>query len=70
MLRYSHCLQMGAHVTKSRNGADLVLDHDPPLTEAEREMARQGDRRAVDDIYRVGYLCATCHGWKHGATTQ
>jgi hypothetical protein len=41
------------------NGAHLHLDHDPPLTPAERS-----DRRIVCDPQRVGFLCASCHAHK------
>lgn len=50
----SHCKAEGR-----LNGRHLHLDHDPPLTDAERR-----DRRAVEDPTRVGFLCRECHGAK------
>ena len=50
------------------NGFDLELDHEPPLTQAEREAAARGDRRAFDDPKRVGFLCSTCHKAKGDGT--
>jgi len=49
------------------NGEALHLDHEPPLTEAERQDALFGDRRAVDDEKRVGWLCSECHRLKTSA---
>ena len=37
----------------------LHLDHDPPLTDAERQV-----ESAVCDPKRVGFLCETCHNAK------
>ena len=50
----SRCAEEGRIVTD-----DLHLDHEPPLTEAERE-----DVRAVCDKDRVQLLCASCHSAK------
>ena len=41
------------------NAKRLELDHDPPLTEAEK-----GIRRVVCDVRRVGWLCRSCHSAK------
>jgi hypothetical protein len=41
------------------NDRQLHLDHDPPLRDAERR-----DRRAVEDRFRVGLLCRSCHSAK------
>lgn len=38
--------------------ARLRLDHDPPLTAAERESK---DRRVIEDPMRCGWLCESCH---------
>lgn len=40
-------------------GDDLQLDHEPPLTEAERQQPR-----AVCDPRRVQFLCRACHARK------
>jgi hypothetical protein len=56
---HSRCHQDGL-----QNGHDLHLDHEPPLSEAEREAARHGDRRAVDDAMRCSFLCRSCHASK------
>lgn len=37
----------------------LHVDHDPPLTQAER-----ADRSIVEDVTRVGLLCRACHARK------
>lgn len=58
-LPYSRCRQEGRV-----NGANLHLDHEPPLTQAEREAAVRGDRRAVDNPLRCALLCASCHSAK------
>ena len=50
----SECMAEGR-----RNATDLVLDHTPPLTMAER-----GNPRAVCDTTRVQVLCSTCHATK------
>ncbi len=42
----------------------LHLDHEPPLTQAERAAAIAGDRRAMDDPLRVQLLCAADHSAK------
>jgi hypothetical protein len=52
----SECQALGRITTRG-----LELDHAPALTEAERQAAIQGDRRAVDDPFRVQWLCSDCH---------
>ncbi len=47
----SACLADGRETVR-----DLVIDHTPPLTDAERH-----DARAVCDRQRVQVLCAECH---------
>ncbi len=41
------------------NGDTLHLDHEPPLTDAERK-----DRHAVCDRRRIVLLCSSCHSLK------
>ena len=57
--RFSLCTANG-----EMNSHRLELDHEPPLTDAERARAVQGDRSAFDDPRRVGFLCAACHKHK------
>ena len=54
--QFSRCHQDGLFTSSG-----LQLDHEPPLTQAERERARHGDRSAIDDPLRVGFLCGVCH---------
>jgi hypothetical protein len=58
-LPYSQCRQRGL-----LTGTNLHLDHEPPLTSAERQAAVRGDRSAVDNPLRVALLCAACHSAK------
>jgi hypothetical protein len=51
---FSQCAQEGRLTVDA-----LHLDHEPPLTEAER-----GRRAAVEDPRRVGFLCPSCHSRK------
>jgi 5-methylcytosine-specific restriction endonuclease McrA len=53
----SECAALGRIVLEG-----LELDHDPPLTEAERL-----DPAAVCDPRRVGFLCKSCHTRKTNA---
>jgi hypothetical protein len=41
--------------------ANLHLHHEPELSQAERQAAVLGDRRAVDDPQRIVALCKSCH---------
>ncbi len=54
--RYSRC-----KAERIENGAGLHLHHEPALTDLERAAAIAGDRRAVDDPDRCGFLCRACH---------
>ena len=56
---YSQCAAQGLVVDRSADGTDLHVDHDPPLTDAERQ-----NSRAVCDLHRVGLLCKSCHNRK------
>lgn len=52
--RYSRCLKQGI-----TNVDELHLDHEPPLTPAERK-----DPSAIRNPNRVGFLCRSCHSAK------
>jgi hypothetical protein len=56
----STCKAQGRLVARSRDGTDLHLHHDPPLTDEERK-----NPRIVCDPLRVGYLCADDHRRAH-----
>lgn len=56
----SLCKQQGRLTFTANNGQDLHYDHEPPLTEQERQRARTGDRSAFDDPLRIQLLCRDC----------
>lgn len=58
--RWSRCLEQQGWL----NDRQLHLDHEPPLTEAER-----ANPKAVLDARRVGFLCQSCHAAKTMAQT-
>lgn len=45
-------------------GDDIHLDHEPPLTDAERARSRAGDHAIVCDATRIQLLCGNCHATK------
>lgn len=55
----SRCRAEGRLVERNPDGSDLHVDHDPPLTDAERS-----DWRKVCDVHRVGLLCKSDHAVK------
>lgn len=55
----SQCRADGHLTFTSSDGSALHLDHEPPLTDAERQ-----NRAAVCDPMRVRLLCASCHSGK------
>lgn len=55
----SQCQAKGLVTMASDDGSDLALDHEPPLSDAERR-----DLRAVCDPHRIQLLCRSCHSAK------
>jgi len=55
----SACQAAGLFVFTSADGSSMHLDHEPPLTDAERH-----DARAVCNERRVQLLCQACHASK------
>lgn len=61
----SHCQQQGWLTFHSADGSSLHFDHEPPLTDAERN-----ERSKVCDARRIQLLCAACHAAKTARQTQ
>lgn len=56
---YSQCRAAGLHVFDRLN-----LDHEPPITDAERALPTYERNQVMCDPSRVGYLCSDCHSAK------
>lgn len=57
----SRCRAQGFREMASRDGSSLHFHHEPPLTEAEHRLIKQGYREIACDDSRIVLLCRECH---------